>query len=410
MSSNLHMAAQIIQEESKVPSYELPDLLTTQNGERITTADQWMDKRRPHLIDLFAKEVYGEIPGTIEISSAEIVEQDPNALNNSAHRQQIRLTFAKDSQQLEAHVLMYLPAGVSNPPLFLGYNFYGNHSVTDDPEVLITSSWMRNNESLGITKNRADEASRGGRAHRWAIQQILDAGFALVTVYYGDIDPDRNDFQDGIHPFLYKPQQQHPQDYEWGAIAAWAWGLSRVKDYLEQHPLTADSKVVVMGHSRLGKTALWAGALDTRFDAVISNNSGCGGAALSRRRFGETVKAINTNFPHWFCDNFKKYNENEPQLPIDQHMLVALMAPRPVYIASAQEDLWADPHGEFLSGVHASKVYHLFGKAGLLNATWPAANEPIHNTVGYHIRKGVHDVTDYDWQQFIAWAKKMDIK
>ena len=204
----------------------------------------------------------------------------------------------------------------------------------------------------------------------------------------------------------YKFGQIKPAKNEWGSISAWAWGMSRIMDYLETEELIDPKKVILFGHSRLGKTALWAGATDLRFSMVISNNSGCGGAAISRRRIGEKILDINTNFPHWFAKNFHNFNENESSLKVDQHMLIALIAPRPVYVASASDDSWADPEGEFLAAKEASLIYNIYGKKGIGIDKLPSTNTPFHGSVGYHLREGQHDVTDFDWEQYIIFANK----
>ncbi len=396
----------VIQDESKVPNYQLPDVLTRFKGGKVKSAKTWEKKQRPEILKFFTDEVYGKVPGNLGISEVKIWEKGADALNGLALRKQLSLFFRKGNRSVEVNVLIYLPKSTPKAPVFLAYNFTGNHTISEDPNIRLTESWVRDNPSVGIINNQVTEQSRGVDAESWPVEEIIKNGYGLVTVYYGDIDPDKNDFSDGIHPLFYSENQSKPKYNEWGSIAAWAWGLSRVLDYLETDPQVDARKVAVLGHSRLGKTALWAGATDQRFALVISNESGCGGAALSKRKFGETVQIINTSFPHWFCDNFLKYNDSEDLLPADQHMLLALMAPRPLYVASAEEDKWADPRGEFLSAKYASPVYELMGLEGLPAKEMPEVNHPSMGTIGYHIRSGKHDLTLYDWQQYIKFADK----
>lgn len=393
-------------DESKVPEYKLPDPLRTFTGKKVRKVKKWEKNRKPELLNFFTENVYGKIPGTIDIHSVDVLEVNENALNGKAKRKQVLLHFEGNERELGVNVLLYLPKNVEKAPVFIAYNFYGNHSITKEVDVEISEAWVRDNPSFGIVHNQLTEQSRGVRTNRWPVEKILEAGYGLATVFYCEVDPDRNDFTDGIHPFLYEGNRKQPKPEEWGSIAAWAWGLSRVLDYLEDDEDVDASRGIVLGHSRLGKTALWAGVIDERFAGVVSNNSGCGGAALSKRRFGETVWRINKQFPHWFCGNFKNYSKAEENLPVDQHQLISLIAPRPVYIASASEDLWADPKGEFLAALFASPVYELYAKTGLEKTEMPPVNQPIHNTVAYHLREGKHDLTVYDWEQYIKWANE----
>ena len=389
--------------EDNVPKYNLIEPLEMIDGTPVTSTEDWERKRRPEILNLFREYVYGHSKKKPNGLKFKVIQNDPTALGGKAIRREVLITFARNEETPEASLLIYLPKDQNGPfPTFLTTNFYGNHTINPDPGISITRSWVRNEKKWGIENNKAGEQSRGVRQSRWPVEKILNRGYALATIYYGDIDPDFDDnFSNGIHKLYRKPKPN-----EWGSIASWAWGLSRCLDYLETDKDINAKKVAVMGHSRLGKTALWAGAEDERFALVISNNSGCGGAALSRREFGETVKRINTNFPHWFCDNFTKFNDKVNELPVDQHLLISLAAPRPVYIASATEDKWADPKGEFLSAYHASPVYELFNLKGLNSPKQPKSDHSVGHNIGYHIRTGKHDVTEFDWEQYINFADR----
>lgn len=390
-------------DESQVPDYTLPEVLVASDGTKVESPEAWREKRRPELLALFKEHVYGTMPPPLPIAHVDIAQIDENALEGRAVRKEVTLYFRDDRTGPALNVLIYLPkeASVTTPvPAFLGCNFLGNHATHATEPIQLGKTWDKNTHQ----SRTADESSRGERASRWPAELIVERGYALVTLHYYDIDPDFDDgFKNGVHA-LYPEYVE--RDDNWGSIGAWAWGLSRVLDYLETEGGIDTQRVAVIGHSRLGKTALWAGACDERFALVISNNSGCGGAALSRREFGETVARINTAFPHWFCTNHKQYGKRVNELPVDQHQLIALIAPRPVYVASAAQDLWADPRGEFLSCVGADPVYRLLGTEGLPSRDYPEVGSPIQGQIGYHVRTGPHDLKRYDWEQFLNFADK----
>jgi hypothetical protein len=400
-------------DEEKVGPYTLPDPLVKADGTKVTTREEWINQRRPELIRIFEDQVYGKVPRPPHPvrPTFHILSEDTLALGGTAIRREITIEFLDKADAPRIFLLIYLPkepVASGRVPAFLGLNFEGNHTIHSDPGITLAQGWVPNNPEHGVTDHRPAQSSRGASASRWQVERVLSHGYALATAYYGDIDPDFDDgFQNGVQPLFYGPGQTRPAANEWGSIAAWAWGLSRCLDALvEAVPEIDARKVVLTGHSRLGKAALWAGATDPRFAIVISNESGCGGAALSRRNFGETALRINTSFPHWFCANFRQYNGREDQLPVDQHELIALIAPRPVLVCSAAEDLWADPKGEFLAALEASPVYKLLGTEGLAATAMP---QPEHgqltmSTIGYHIRPGKHDVTAVDWNAFMKFA------
>lgn len=372
----------------------LPALLTSQQGKIISSVKQWEKIRRPEIQQLVEKEMYGRVPSELKIAEVNLLDQDDEALNGRAIRKQVRLTFRGNQKELSVELLVYLPKGKKTYPTFLGYNFGGNQTVLNDTAIHIAKAWN------GPAKPRGVETAN------WEVERLINAGCGVATMYYWDIAPDKEDFSFGIYPLLYQQAQTQPAAEEWGSLAAWAWGLSRALDYLKTDKQVDGSKVIVIGHSRLGKAALWAGANDQRFAAVISNNSGCGGASIYRGKEGETLLKMNNRFPRWTAKNFKKYTDHEELLPFDQHMVLAMVAPRPLYVASASEDAWADPKNEYKSAFLATEVYKLYGLKGIDSPVFPALNTPVGSTVSYHIRNGKHDILAYDWDQYISFAKR----
>jgi hypothetical protein len=387
-------------DEAKVPAYTLPDPLRMEDGTPVTTAEQWRTQRRPEILRLFETHVFGRTPGGPPPAFRAEAGPEQEALDGLALRREVTLWLAEGEAAPKLRVLLYRPrAATGRVPAFLAPNFQGNHAVSLDPGITL------NPDAKG--RGSKEISARGAEASRWPLPLILGRGYALATFWYGDADPDFDDgFRNGVHPLFQPAGWTGSAPDEWGSIGAWAWACSRVLDHLQTDPALDARRIALLGHSRLGKTALWAGAQDERFALVVSNNSGCGGAALSRRAFGETVGRINRSFPHWFAGNFKAYNENEGACPVDQHQLIALIAPRPVCIGSAEEDRWADPRGEFLSGLHADPVYRLLTGEGLPVREMPAVNQPVLGRISYHLRDGKHDTTEADWRQYLNAADR----
>lgn len=400
------LSACVLMSVGQETGVELPPLLVAESGDAITSTEEWETIRRPEILEMFQREMYGSNPSQDVVWEMEmnVVEEDRMALGGMAIRKQVELVINRNDRSHTIPLLLYLPAEATGPvPTFLGLNFYGNQTIHPDRTIPLSTSWVPTRIEFGIMEHEATHESRGVRYDRWPVEWILEQGYGIAAMYSGDIDPDYDDgFENGVHSLF---ADQERDSSSWGTIAAWAWGLSRAMDYLETDEDVDGEKVIVFGHSRLGKASLWAGATDQRFAGVISNESGCGGAALSKRKQGETLADINRNFPHWFSDQYKTYSNQEEKLPFDQHMLIALMAPRPVYVASAQKDQWADPEGEYLSIYHAGPVYELYGFEPLLDPIPPIPLFPYTSSrTGYHLRTGKHDHTRYDWARFMEWV------
>jgi len=393
--------------ESTLPA-GLPDPLVSTSGRPVTSAREWL-ARRTELLNLFTNQVYGRMPPRPAAMRFHVYEQDRPALGGKATRTQVAILLNGHEDGPRIELLLYAPAGVKKPPVILGINFWGNEMVSKDPYIRISPNWVESgkNNLIDLTcvqDHHATKACRGLDASRWPVEKILSHGYALAMFYRGDLDPDTKDgFAQSIRS-AYPELQQGGDNFS--TIGAWAWGLSRALDYLASDPRLDGHRVVAFGWSRVGKAAIWAGATDPRFAAVISNESGAGGVKLFRHGQGESIERLNTVFPHWFSRNFRQYSGHDTQLPFDQHEVLALIAPRPLYVASAEEDKNSDPLGEFLSAKAVSPVYQLLGKPGLPIAQWPPVNSPALGLVSYHMRSGGHNVTDYDWEQYLRFCDR----
>ena len=376
-------------DESRLPSYQLPALLISADGDTVDTPEKWRTKRRPEILSLFANLIYGRIPRSSNpmLTDVKIENVDDSFMNGKATRKNVRILFRNINGRAEMNILVITPNKTDTPvPAFMLLNFDSNDS-----------------EKLDINPIHPTRLKSG-----LPLGEMLDRGYAFISVYQQDlIAHNEVDFDRGIQPLFFQRGQSFPKAHEWGVLATIGWGAMRALDYLETDEKIDHSKVALMGHSKLGKATLWAAAQDERFALAISAQSGCAGAALWRRRSGETLEKMVTRFPYWLCRNAWKFVNQEDDLPVDQHMLMALMAPRPVYVASAVDDHWADPRGEYLSAFHAGQVYRLFGKKVLPSLSSPEPAQPIlDRQIGYHIRPGGHSVADYDWVQFLDFADR----
>lgn len=402
--SQAELAADDFPPVEKLPlQHDLPDPLRLLNGQKVSTPEQWRADRRGELKALFERYMYGRAPEAPANLRATVVARDEKYFGGKATKKDLTLTFGPERTP-PIHLLLVVPNQRKRPaPVFVGENFHGNHTLVDDPSVSLPTVWVPS-RGPGVEQNRATDAGRGTSIGVWNLEGSIDRGYAVASFYCGDVDPDKPDFSDGVHAAYFKSGQSKPGPHEWGTIAAWAWGISRAVDYLVTDDDLDGKRIAVVGHSRLGKTALLAAAMDERIAMAIPLQAGCGGTAPSRGKVGESVKQINDHFPHWFCTTFKEFNSQVDRLPFDQHSLVALVAPRPVLFANAVEDEWANPAGQFEVLQAANPVYRLLGVTGLNVDKMPENGKLVGDRLGYFIRPGKHSMALIDWQAFWDFA------
>ena len=390
-------------DEAKTGTWQLPDLMTLENGDTVSNTSDWIQKRRPEIIRLYETEQFGKAPERVK-RGVDLFEPGTSALEGKAIRKQATLYLTEDTASHKADLLIYLPADAKGPtPLFLMISFMPNAMTVGDPDIRIGYMWNREGERVP-----AQPRSEESRVRGLDVDKFISQGFGVATIYYGDIEPDFADgIRHGIRGHYLTEGEEWPDPYEWGTISAWAWGLSYVMDYLETDPDIDATKVALHGVSRLGKTVLWTGAIDQRFAMVIASCSGEGGAALSMRDYGETIAHMvaPSRYFYQFCGNRTKYAGDPRSSPIDAHMLLSLMAPRPLLLQTGDTDGWSDPKGEFLAAVAAEPVYNLFGKKGLGTDQMPDAGIPILHDLGYYMHAGGHGTLPVDYDVFIDFMK-----
>jgi hypothetical protein len=388
----------------------LPDALVSFDGQRVTTREAWQEKRAPELRRLFQHYEYGAWPGAARVT-AKVTREDKAALGGKATLREITLSLSHP-EGTEIHLLLVTPNGAKKPaPVFLGLNFNGNHALLADPQIFVPPSWKSH-------KGQTLEQSRGSEIDTWALDQSIGRGYAVATFWNSEVVPDDKDAAEALLRKFRASGAEERGPSDTATIAAWAWCLSRAVDFLVTDPALDAKRLAVVGHSRNGKTALLAAAFDERIALVVPTQAGCGGTAPCRvsaelaaegangRPTVETVRKINSSFPHWFCGNFKAFNEEPARLPFDQHELIALCAPRPVLLSCATEDVWANPPGQFEMLRAADPVYRLVAGDGLGAAQMPEVSKPLPSRLGYYIRPGKHSMTREDWAVWLDYADK----